>query len=74
MAIPDRTSNPLCHFLTSGANCWVVPLNSEAKDALDAFFSSYGSNTTVAITQEDAGRGGYAQTGEDSKALKFATS
>ena len=78
MSIPDRTSNPLCHVIdgtrqTTPApqDLFIVPLNSEAKAVLDAHFASYGSYTTVAITQVDAGRGGYGQTGEDYKALKF---
>lgn len=74
MAVPNRTSNPLCHVLpgvSAPQDLWIVPLNSEAKTILDAHFASYGAYTTVAITQEDAGRGGYAQTGESYKALKL---
>lgn len=78
MSIPGRTSNPLCHVLngtllgtTAPQDLYIVPLNSEAKAVLDTHFAAYGAYTTVAITQVDAGRGGYGQTGEDYKAIKL---
>jgi hypothetical protein len=50
-------------FIRNGAGDWdLVPQNSQAKDALDAAFTADGALTTVAITQADAGRGGYGET------------
>lgn len=75
MALPDRTGNPLCHLLNDGAGNWyLVPLNSEGKEALDTAFAADGADTTVAITQEAAGKGGYAQTTGEYLAVKLALS
>jgi len=77
MALPKRTSNPLCHVQIDPAtpqDIFLVPLNADAKDILNAHFADYGAYTTVALSQEDAGRGGYGQTGEKYKALKLDSS
>ncbi len=78
MPIPDRISNPLCHVIdgtsdstTAPQDLYLIPLNSEAKTQLDAWWALVGAFTTIALTQIDAGRGGYAQTGEDYKAIKL---
>lgn len=64
MAIPNRSTNPLCHFLSVLGVITLVPLNADAKAAIDAWFTTYGAYTTVAITQAgDAGQGGINQTG-----------
>jgi hypothetical protein len=64
-----RTSNPLCHVLDGSLDAtaapqdlYLIPLNNEAGDLLNAHFAAYGAYTTVAITQVDTGRGGYEQT------------
>lgn len=77
MASHARTTGAWCHFITEGsgsATVRLVPGNSEAKTLMDAFFTSHGSKTTVAVTQEDAGRDGYAQTSEAYKSLKMVFS
>lgn len=71
MALPNRTGNPLCHFLTAdNIDFFIVPLNSEAVTAINAWFAVSGALTTVAWTQEAAGKGGYAQTAGEYLALK----
>jgi len=75
MALPNRTGNPLFHVLDDGAGNWyLVPLNSEGAAQADALFAADGSLTTIGITQEAAGRGGYAQTTGEYQALKLALS
>jgi hypothetical protein len=74
MALPDRKTNPLCHLLRVAGEWYLVPLNSEGSDACDAAFAAEGALTTVAVTQESAGRGGYAQTEGGYQALKLALS
>jgi len=74
MALPNRTGNPLCHLLRISGEWYIVPLNSEGADQCDAAFAAEGSLTTVAITQESAGKGGYAQTANGYQALKLALS
>ncbi len=74
MALPNRTGNPLCHLLRVAGEWYIVPINSEGSDACDAAFAAEGTLTTVAITQESAGKGGYAQTLGGYDALKLALS
>lgn len=52
----------------------LVPLNDQGNDELKAFFTSDGSDTTVAITQVDAGRDGYGSTSGPYSNLVFTTS
>ena len=40
----------------------LVPLNDQGDAELKAFFTADGTDTTVAFTQEDAGRDGYGET------------
>lgn len=76
MALPDRTGNPLFHVLFDSANdeWYLVPLNSEGNDAGLAAFTADGALTTVAITQEAAGKGGFQQTTGEYTAIKLALS
>lgn len=63
MAIPNRSTNPLCHVLVVDNVVTIVPLNADAKEALDALYAAESDSDTVALTQTDAGRGGIGQTG-----------
>lgn len=74
MAVPARTGLPLVDIRRSGNNLWLVPYNAEGKAALDAAFTAVSALTTVAITQEDAGRGGFGDTNQPYKAVKLALS
>lgn len=72
MALPIRTGNPLVHLLRVAGEWYLVPFGSEGAAACDAAFAAEGALTTVAITQESAGRGGHAQTAGGYQALKLA--
>lgn len=74
MAIPARTGLPLVDLRRSGNSFWLVPYNNEGKVACDALYAVVSALTTVAVTQEDAGRGGFGDTNQVYKALKFALS
>lgn len=52
----------------------LVPANSQGQALLDAMFAADGALTTVAITQVDAGRGGYADASSPQKAVQLALS
>lgn len=73
MASHARTSGALVELVTEGASLAtirLIPHNSEAKTLLDAFFTAHGGKTTVALTQEDAGRDGAGQTSESYLSIK----
>ncbi len=55
---------------STGATLRLLPLNSDGKIALDTFFAAHSAKTTVALTQEDAGKDGYGETNEAYKAIK----
>lgn len=73
MASQAYTKTPKVRFITDGATIYLDPLDSEAKAALEAWFDTYGTNTTVAITEEAANRGGYGKDGPYS-VMKLVTS
>lgn len=52
----------------------LIPLNSIAKTVLDAAYTDASALTTVALAQEDAGRGGYGDTSQPYKVLKLTLS
>lgn len=74
MAIPAKTGEALVELRRSGSNWYLVPKNAEGKTALDAAYANDSAKTTVAITQEDAGRGGFGDTNQPYKAVKLALS
>lgn len=50
-------------MIVDGNVVYLVPLNSDAKIALDALYAAESDSDTVALAQVDAGRGGIGQTG-----------
>ena len=72
MASHVRTTGAMVELVaegTAGVKLRLIPHDSEAKALLDAWFTAHGAKTTVASTQEDAGRDGYAQTSEAYKSV-----
>lgn len=69
-----RTTGGTFQVVQESAALRIIPLNSEAKATLDAYFTAHGSKTTVAFTQEDAGRDGQGQTSEAYKSLLVTAS
>lgn len=68
-----RTNSALVEVILEGATSAtmrLLPYNSDGKTVLDTFFAAHGAKTTVALTQEDAGRDGMGQTGEAYLAIK----
>lgn len=68
-----RTTGALVYLVregTSSATLRLIPYNADAKAELDTFFTAHGGKTTVALTQEDAGRDGVGQTSESYTSLK----
>lgn len=75
MGIPNRTNSFKAEIILDGADMYVLPDDAQCDAALKAWFTSYGSNTTVAITQDTTGlHGGYGQTTGGFAAVQFATS
>lgn len=68
-----RTNSALVEVILEGATSAtmrLLPYNSDGKAVLDTFFTAHGAKTTVALTQEDAGRDGMGETSEAYKAIK----
>lgn len=74
MAVPAKTTGALCEIRIDGDNVYLVPHNSEGKDQIDSLSTTQLAYTTVALTKEDAGRGGFGETNEPYQALKVALS
>lgn len=74
MALPARTDGALVEWRIDGDNIYLVPHNQEGEAAINALTSTQLAYTTVALTKEDAGRGGYGETNEKYQALKVALS
>lgn len=72
--MPNITDGALVQIEWESGTLRLIPHNSEGKDALDSIFATDGSLTTVAITQEDAVRSGYADTTQPYSLLKLALS
>lgn len=52
----------LVEFDEATSTLTIIPLNDQGDTELKDFFTAETGNTTVAITQSDAGRGGYGET------------
>lgn len=73
--MPDFTEKYPVELIPDGSGgLTLVPCNDKANELLAAFFTSYGSNTTVAITAPSAERDGYGQSNDPYNSIKFATS
>ena len=58
-----RTLNALVFAVDRGAGVLeLIPVNDVGNDEIQAYFARDGALTTVAFTQEDAGRDGYKET------------
>ena len=62
MAGQTRSTYAKCLIEVTAGVLTLVPLNDQGDTQLKAFFTADGTDTTVAITQVDAGRGGYGET------------
>lgn len=63
MASQTYTDTPKCRIIWSTGALYLDPLNDSGNTMLGNIFSTDGSLTTVAITQEAANRGGYGLDG-----------
>ncbi len=75
--MPTITGNPALVEVTYDTTNHIIrliPNNAAAKAALDAWYAAENAKTTVAQTQEDAGRSGFADTTQPYKVLKLTFS
>ena len=58
-----RTKNAMAFIVNRGGGVLeIIPCNDVGNDEMQEFFDESGGLTTVAYTQDDAGRDGYKET------------